>query len=204
MLGHRIGTQLGVSEKTGVSLYQVHVVIERLRSLEIIHEDRRRGARFVVRDPYRLLDALAFDRPLVELSAGSLRPEVGSLADAERLIRTVARKTKADYAFTCFAGLSKYLEYYLSYPAIHVYSGKSESLMRAIPEGRGPVTTFFLQPDSNAVLSGIREVGGCSVVDPIQVVIDLYCLGDEGRDGAIKLYEVLERKDVKRDKWRVT
>ena len=38
------------------------------------------------------------------------------------------------------------------------------------------------------------------LVEPIQVVIDLFCLGGAGRDGAVKLYENLTQIGSKKNK----
>lgn len=44
-------------------------------------------------------------------------------------------------------------------------------------------------PDYPFIFEDIRKISGFNVVDPIQVVIDLFCLGSAGRDAATKLYE---------------
>jgi hypothetical protein len=47
----------------------------------------------------------------------------------------------------------------------------------------------LLVPDYQHILENAKEINGFNVVDPIQVVMDLFCLGSAGRDAATKLYE---------------
>jgi hypothetical protein len=47
----------------------------------------------------------------------------------------------------------------------------------------------LLVPDYQHILENVKGINGFNVVDPIQVVMDLFCLGSAGRDAATKLYE---------------
>ncbi len=49
----------------------------------------------------------------------------------------------------------------------------------------------ILKPDSVLILKNTRRVRDLTLVEPIEVVIDLFCLGGAGRDGAMKLYQSL-------------
>ena len=52
----------------------------------------------------------------------------------------------------------------------------------------------ILRPDSELILKNARRSGGFTLAEPVQVVIDLFCLGGSGRDGAIKLYEDIKEE----------
>jgi len=199
LLLHEESTQLGISEETGVSLYQVHDVVKYLTDIAILREGSRRGARVVLSDPIRLLDAISLHRPLSRLVVDTIRLEHTDVAEAEKLIANMSKKQNLRYAFTCFSGLNKYMEYYIAYPTIHVYSTNPERIVRTLPSGRGTVTVNFLQADQSQ-FERVKNVRGSSVVAAMQVVIDLFCLGAEGRDGAIKLYESLKQVSKQRTK----
>ena len=90
---------------------------------------------------------------------------------------------------TAFSALAKHIEFYITYPTVHVYSEKPIELANAIPTGRGDVTVQILRPDSESILHNARRLKETMVVEPIQIVIDLFCLSGPGRDGAMKLYK---------------
>jgi hypothetical protein len=101
---------------------------------------------------------------------------------------------KGRYALTAFSALARYVEYYITYPTVHVYSQRPLELSDRIPRGRGDVTVQVLSPDSELILKNARRTGEFALVEPVQVVIDLFCLGGSGRDGAIKLYEEIKEE----------
>ena len=72
-----------------------------------------------------------------------------------------------------------------------------KQLSQLLPKGRGPITTEILSPDYSDILKNTRNISNFNVVDPIQVVIDLFCLGSAGRDAATKLYEMIRNEQQK-------
>jgi hypothetical protein len=143
-----------------------------------------------LKDPLKLLEALAFERPLVRLKVDDIRTEYSDLKTAEETIVHAATKSKTNYALTCFSALSKYLKYYLAYPTVHLYSDNPEELRHRTIEGRGDINVVLLKPDLKTILQSALGKQGLRTVTRIQTVIDLFCLGGAGRDGAIKLYEM--------------
>jgi hypothetical protein len=65
-------------------------------------------------------------------------------------------------------------------------------LFSRIPKGRGDVTVQVLRPDSELIQKNARQIRQFTLVEPVQVVIDLFCLEGPGRDGAMKLYEEMK------------
>jgi len=98
------------------------------------------------------------------------------------------------YALTAFSALARYTQYYITYPTIHVYADQPQHFAKGIRPGRGDVTVNVLRTDSEAILRNAKEFDRIRVVEPIQVVIDLFCLGGPGRDGAIRLYQQITEK----------
>ena len=141
-------------------------------------------------DPLRLLEVLSTERPLSRLVRTEPRTEESEASEVERVVRNAgAHPSAGRYALTAFSALAKYLAYYITYPAVHVYSEKPLEFVSKIPKGRGDVTLQVLSPDSELIFKNARRMGKNYLVEPIQVVIDLFCLGGPGRDGTMKLYE---------------
>ena len=119
------------------------------------------------------------------------------MANAEKNLRETCLEAQLDYALTAFSGLSRYLAYYITFPTIHTYTNNPEQLSRFLPKGRGPITIEILSVDYPDVLKNTRDIDNFNIVDPIQVVIDLFCLGSAGRDAATKLYEMIRDEQQK-------
>lgn len=117
-----------------------------------------------------------------------MRTEESNPEKIERQIRNASVHFHFKYALTAFSALSKYTEYYLSHPTIHVYCDGPAALLGRLLSGRGDVAVVVLRPDFELILARTKLINGLSVADPIQAVIDIFGLGDGGRDGAIGLY----------------
>ena len=82
-------------------------------------------------------------------------------------------------------------------PVVHIYSDNAEELSTGLIRGRGDVIVHVLRPDSELIFTNIQQVNGLTIVEPIQVVIDLFCLGGACRDAAMKLYQSLTEQNGK-------
>ncbi len=153
-----------------------------------------------LKEPLRLLEALSIERPLSKLVVEEIRTEQSEVSKVETMVRnwSVHSPRVGQYALTCFSALSKYLEYYIMYPSVHVYSGNAEELSKVLPRGRGDVVVQLLRPDSELIFRNTRLIKGLAIVEPIQVVVDLFCLGGAGRDGAMKLYQSVTGSNAKK------
>ena len=145
--------------------------------------------RIELEDPYSLLDLLFWQRPLQHLIEHSIRLELTNIESIEKELYKVCWKAGVKYALTAFSGLMHYLPYYLTFPVVHIYTDDPDKLSKMLQRGRGPITLEVLRPDFNWILEDSVKVGELSVVDEVQVVIDLFCLGSAGRDAATQLYE---------------
>ena len=195
LLAHPKTSQIEISTKAGVSRNLVNHVINELEAPGVVTQ--RAKGHLELNDSLRLLDVLSTERPLSRLVESEVRTEESEVSKVERIIRKSATN-QSEYTLTAFSALARYLEYYITYPTVHVYSQKPLELSDRIPKGRGDVTVQVLTPDSEVILKNARRIQGFALVEPVQVVIDLFCLGGSGRDGAIKLYEEI-RKKIDRD-----
>lgn len=194
LLSHPRSSQIEVAEQAGASRNLVSYVVAQLRASGLAAQRGRMKLELV--DHLRLLEALSIQRPLSKLIAAEVRTEESNPEKVERQIRNTSAHFGFKYALTAFSALSKYTEYYLNYPTVHVYCDRPAGLLGHLPAGRGDVTVVVLRPDFESIVARARRVNDLSVVDPIQAVIDIFGLGGGGRDGAIRLYnqEVVQGK----------
>lgn len=194
LLAHPKTSQIQIARELGTSVDLVNHVTKELE-LPGIAEQKSRG-HLELKDPIRLLEALSIERPLSKLLLETTRTEEMDTHAAEQSIADA--RSIGSYALTTFSALARYTQYYVAYPTIHVYVEDLEGFTRAIRPGRGDVAVNVLRPDSDVIFQNAREVDSMRVVEPIQVVIDLFCLGGPGRDGAIKLYEQTTEKTIQK------
>lgn len=187
-------SQVEISRNVGTSRDLVNHVVQELEAPGIVFQQSR--GHLELKDPLRLLEALSIQRPLSKLVAAEIRTEESDVSKVERMVRTTAAhslKGGHNYALTCFSALSKYIEYYITYPTVHVYSARPDELQKDLIQGRGDVVVQVLRPDSEVIFRNMRLMHSLTLVEPIQVVVDLFCLGGAGRDGAVKLYQSLNQ-----------
>jgi len=191
LLAHPQTSQIEISRKAGVSRNLVNHVISELEAPGIVAQRAKEHLELI--DSLRLLEVLSTERPLSRLVQSEVRTEESEISKVERMVRNAAEHT-VGYALTAFSALAKYVEYYITYPAVHVYSQKPLELANRISRGRGDVTVQVLGPDSELILQNARRIMEFALVEPVQVVVDLFCLGGAGRDGAMKLYGEITEK----------
>lgn len=189
--------QTEISRFTSASKSQVNRLVNNLIAVGVL---RRVSNRLLeVSDPIRLLDKVAFERPLSKLVRKEIQLEYSEVNRVEDAIRKTCERSKIKYAFTCFSALDKYYRYHITYPTVHVYTNEHTELENKLPLGKGAVLVQMLVPDHEIIMQTARVKGDFVIVDPVQVVIDLFCLGSIGRDGAIKLWEVVKSGAVGSD-----
>jgi biotin operon repressor len=192
LLAHPKTSQIEISRRAGVSRNLVNHVISELEAPGVTTQKAK--GHLELTDSLRLLEVLSTERPLSRLVESEVRTEESEVSKVERIVRKAAAH-EGTYALTAFSALAKYLEYYITYPTVHVYSQKPLELSGRIPKGRGDVTVRVLRPDSELIQKNARQIRQFTLVEPVQVVIDLFCLGGPGRDGAIRLYEEIKEED---------
>jgi len=185
LLAYPRATQLKISEETGVSLGWVNAVARALFDANVAVKGKRGRVELV--DPISLLNRLAWDRPLPSLHIETITSEISDVSSAEKALDALCLRRGVKYALTAFSGLSRYLAHYISYPTVHAYVD-DPSIVQFLTRGLGGISVELLSPDYPEILAEAGRVAGIAVAQPIQVVVDLFCLGGAGRDAAIKLY----------------
>jgi biotin operon repressor len=198
LLANPSTSQVEIAREIGASRDLVNHVVQGLKAPGIVSQESREHLE--LKEPLRLLEALSIERPLSKILVEEIRTEQSEVSRVERTVRNwfVHSPRAGRYAFTCFSALSKYIEYYMTYPNVHLYSSNPEELSEGLVRGRGDIVVHVLRPDSDVIFRNMRQINGVAVVEPIQVVIDLFCLGGAGRDGAMKLYQSLIELNAKK------
>jgi hypothetical protein len=195
LLENPITYQRQIHRDLGTSIGWINKVVNSLCEAGIARKGKWR--RIELEDPYALLDLLSWQRPLQRLLRATIRLEHTEITAAEKNLRGICLKSQLNYALTAFSGLSRYLAYYITFPTIHVYANKPKQLSQLLPKGRGPITIEILSTDYPDILKNVRNMDNFNIADPVQVVIDLFCLGSAGRDAATKLYEMIRNEQQK-------
>lgn len=188
LLANPVTHQRQIHRALGTSIGWTNKVVNSLCEAGIARKGKWR--RIELEDPYALLDFLSWQRPLQRLLEATIRLELTEITRAEKQLKEICLRSKLNYALTAFSGLSRYLAYYITFPTIHTYTTNPKQLSQQLPKGRGPITLEILNPDYPDILKDAKNVNNFHVVDHIQVVIDLFCLGSAGRDAATRLYEM--------------
>jgi biotin operon repressor len=201
LLANPSTSQIEISRNVGASRDLVNHVVQGLEPTGIVSQEAREHLE--LKQPLRLLEAISIERPLSKLVTKEIRTEQDEVSKVERMVRNWSVHSQRDgsYALTCFSALSKYTEYYISYPSVHVYVSNPEDLSKGLVRGRGDTVVHILRPDSDLIFRNTRLIKDLAIVEPIQVVVDLFCLGGAGRDGAMKLYQsLIESKNANKQK----
>ena len=186
LLQHREASQLEISGNAHVAYGWTSEVVNFLFERDIVS---KRWRRCELRDPFKLLEIIALERPLNELVVESFRLEVRSVPEGERLLKQMCDMRNVEYGLTGFSGLRRYYEYHIGFPEIHAYMS-DQKVGDWIPHGQGPILLNLLCPDHPDILEEAKQVDGVRTCSPIQVAIDLFCSG-AGRDAAIKVLEAI-------------
>ncbi|RLI09765.1 hypothetical protein DRO42_03455 [Candidatus Bathyarchaeota archaeon] len=187
LLQHPEISQLDLSKRTGVALGYVNTIVNFLVDLNIVTKESRRC---ILKNPVRLLEKIAFERPLNRLIATSFRLATTSIKEGEKIVNNACITNDIKYGFTVFSGMRRFYEYHITYPSIHVYISNIK-IEEAIEHGEGPITLFLITPDHPDILMETIEIDGFSVCTKPQIAVDLFSSG-VGRDAAIKFLEVFQ------------
>lgn len=196
LLTHPNTSQLETSRSTGVSIGWVNAVVRTLEDNHVIRRGKRNRIEMI--DAVSLLDNLAWERPLVRLRKAIIQAEMSQPSKVENALADACLKSGVRYALTGYSGMSRYLAYHIGYPTVHAYVAE-DLITNSLPKGRGAVTIELFAPDYPTILDRAQRHNNFWVVEPVQVVVDLFCLGSVGRDAAMKLYEMTSLAETKRN-----
>ncbi len=184
--------QLSILEN--VSYGWAHATVQSLIEQGIV---TRKGNYVSISDKNKLLNGLAWERPLKNLLAGEIITDYGDVTEAAKEITHVLEKQGVNFAFTSYTAGGLYTGYAVRHDAVYLYLRKDdlgffrESFGRTEvtkeSEGKG-VKVYLYIPDRD-VFSDTGKIEGINVVSPSQVLLDLAGLGYSGMDMAKAVLE---------------
>jgi hypothetical protein len=183
LLEKKTSSQTDISVSTGVATGYVNEVVHELSDLNIV---KIGYGKTVLVDHAKLLEKMSFDRPYRKLVHAELRLPASTVGETEDMVASYCAMNNIEHAYTMYSALKHYYEYYITYPAIHVYVQDPEK-MGEMEQGEGSVPVVVLKQDRPDIMEQSMMKDGHRICDKIQVVIDLYSSG-VGRDAAIRFY----------------
>ncbi len=181
LLKERLASINQLSIKAGVSYGLAHLAVNLLVDKGIVE---RKSGYFEVVDKSKLLNAIAWERPLDQLKAFEIYTTFSNSHNAAREITAEMGNQGIDIAFTSYTAGSLYTGYGVRYDAVYLYLEKEyqDKFIQIFnsDEDQG-VKAIVYTPDRD-VFSDSREIEGVSVVSPGQSLLDLAGLGYSGMD----------------------
>lgn len=181
LLKERLTSINQLSIKAGVSYGLAHLAVNLLVEKGIVV---RKAGYYEVVDMSKLLNAIAWERPLGQLKAFEIYTTFTNSHAAAREITAEFSSEGIDTAFTSYTTGSLYTGYAVRHDAVYLYLEKEYHdkfiQMYESVEDRG-VKAVVYTPDRD-VFSDSRDIEGVSVVSPGQALLDLAGLGYSGMD----------------------
>lgn len=165
-----------------VSYGWTHKTIRTLMQQNIVKQDNNHVS---ISDVNKLLNGVAWERPLSNLKIAEIRIKFDEAATAAKEI-TSAFKSQDDLplGFTSYTAASLYTGYGVRHDAVYLYM-KTEHLgyFREIFESSSKkgVLALIYQPDRE-IFHNTREIEGIRIVSPAQTLLDLAGMGYSAMD----------------------
>lgn len=188
----RTWTLSSLAREADASVGHAHNVKERLADREWIRKEVG-GVR--LHEPEALLLEWAANHH-IDRSPRQECYSAQSVGDIEAAIGRRSRERALPCALTGFSGAERVAPH-VRYQRVHAYVSDT---MDELPKGLGlkPVSSganvVLLTPGDEGVFYGASQIGGVSVVSPVQLYLDLRAIGGRGEEAAEFLLEEALRK----------
>jgi len=177
-----------VSLREKVSYGWAHAVCEHLLAQGMA---RRKGNMVELTDVERLINGVAWERPLQNLRSVDIHTDIEDGHSCAREVDRTLKEAGVDHSFTGFLAGSLYTGTAVRYDLVQMYVDEDEfDVLREIysrPEGKG-ATLQLISPDRDA-FTGANIVDGLRLASPGLTLLDLAGSGP----GAIELRRAMVR-----------
>ena len=182
-----------LSLETGVSYGWTHATVVRLMDMDVAE---RTGQGYSIMDDKKLLNGIAWERPLSSLSVEGFSISGEDLMRTARELENTFYNWEFRHAFTGPTAGGIYTGYAQRFDRIYLYLSDMEltSLRRSLEDPDGTITLEVLQPDRE-VFKESRIESGVTLVSPEQALLDLAGLGYSAMDLTIKMARYHEEKN---------
>ena len=171
--------QLALRE--GVSYGWAHKIVGTLIEQKIVE---RTDSHVRIVDVKRLLNGIAWERPMKNLQIAEVSIDFGESIPAARNISCMLERQKIPFAFTGYTSGGLYTGYAVRQDAVSLYlEEKHLDLFKEFfgePSGGG-IRAWLYVPDRD-VFTDARQIEGITVASPAQTLLDLAGLGYSAMD----------------------
>lgn len=177
-----------IAIKSGVSYGLAHLAMNMLVEKGIV---ARKTGYYEVVDVKKLLNGIAWERPLDQLKGFEIDTAYGDAHNAARQITAEFMDMGIDVAFTSYTAGSLYTGYAVRHDAVYLYLEKeyTDKFIQMFEHiERGGVRATVYVPDRDVFMES-RNIESVSVVSPGQALLDLAGLGYSGMDMTNALVE---------------
>jgi hypothetical protein len=174
-----------IALKEGISYGWTHATVKRLIARGIV---KQRGNFVEIHDPNKLMDAVAWERPLKELEIGSFKTPFSTPYEAAETLSRTTKKWEMPIAFTSYTSASLYVGYAARHDSVYCYVLNKEAyleLKREVEDKEG-TSVICYTPDRD-VFKSAQERKKIMLVSLEQTLLDLAGLGYSARDFALEL-----------------
>lgn len=182
---------------TGASYGWTHATVMRLIERGVAERTPRGIA---INDAPRLLNGVAWERPLLDLQVTSFKVGGGEMMQSAMAIEAVTLRKGVAHAFTGPTAVGFYTGYAHRFDRLSIYLDKEdvESVRNVLEDPAGSRSLEVFRPD-RAVFKDTEEHEGLTLVSPAQALLDITGFGYSYWDFTLKMVEHIAELS---HKWR--
>jgi len=179
----------------GASYGWAHATVMRLIEMGVAE---RTSNGVSMKDAHRLLNGVAWERPLNDLQVVSFKVGGDEMMQSAKAIEAATRRNGVDHAFTGPTAAGIYTGYGQRFDRLYIYLDEEQvgSMKNVLEDPAGSISLEVYRPD-RAVFKDTEERQGLTLVDPAQALLDVAGLGYSYWDLTLKMVEHLEKTSHK-------
>lgn len=160
----------------GVSYGWTHKTVKNLEKLGVVG---RESGLLTVTDRSRLLNGVAWERPLEALQTFELSTGFESVEEGGRELTHALDRAGSEFAFTAHTAASLYTGHGFRSDRAYLYATDTDLVQELVGEGDGPTLVVY-EPDRRLEETQLREA--IRLASPCQVLLDLAGMGPKAVD----------------------
>lgn len=173
-----------LARETGLSYGWAHATVAKLLDMGVASRTAE-GVSIV--DVGKLLNGVAWERPLEELRVRTVRMDGKDAMEVAMRVHSALDDLRMAHAFTAWTAGAAYTGYVQRSDSVHVYLPKgSWDFLREFEDREGGIDLVAYVPDRD-VFASVERVEGLTLVGPAQALLDLAGLGHAAHDLALEM-----------------
>lgn len=163
-------------EEADVSYGWTHRTVRNLEEHGIL---TRENGLLTITEPSKLLNGVAWERPLNSLKTRELQTNFGSVEEGGRELTRTLDRAGTSFAFTAYTAASLYTGYAFRNDTFYLYTDDPDLIKEYVQDGDGPTLVLY-EPDRT--LEDTQLVEDIRVASRCQVLLDLAGMGPKAGD----------------------